>query len=127
MSKQNLHNVAGAAPFNEAEFKQSFEAKMCPMLNVGISKPKSSVLSPPGRPQEPQLEVLPCQGHNCMWFRVIADEHGIPRRGDCSLAMGPMAINQLGMMLHGINTQLIETNKRLPLPNPTEVEAPPVQ
>ncbi len=125
MSKQNLHNVAGAAPYNEQEFQSTFVSKMCPVINVGIQKQKSSVLTPGRAPQEPALEVLPCQGHACMWFRVIADEHGIPRRGECAMAMTPMALNFLGSVLNG---HLSQISQRLPLPNPTEsTEPPPVQ
>lgn len=68
----------------------SFAGKLCPMSMAGARPAEQSKLAlPPGvqQTQQPQGEVIGCQGPACMWFRVITDEKGNVTGGECAIAL----------------------------------------
>jgi hypothetical protein len=124
MSKQNLHNVAGAAPFDKAAFDKTYNTKMCPELTAGMMRPKEEkrVQTLGAAQVETGLSVQPCVGMDCMWFQAVADQHGIPRHGQCGKASTPMALNQLGSILNEIHSRLYELGTKF---GATELQSVP--
>lgn len=97
----------------------SYAGKMCPTLSQGmIAKAIATpplVMAPTGVPAgQPEGELMGCQGPNCAWFCITAEENKLPVAGACAAALIPMGLLRVANTNAGIAQEFIGKYKILP-------------